>query len=338
MRAVPLEWNGCGCKRHDGGASLDRCVGFTGETGSCLGRANARGQETVVIDDCTLMNRPDTMQRFYARLVTALGSEPERRLVDAFAKVPRELFVGPGPWQIPVHGGYMDSETDDPAILYQDINIALAPEPGINNGQPSLHAHCIKAIAPEPGEVVVHVGAGTGYYTAILAELVGDTGRVHAYEVNHDLCSRAQENLAHYAPVTVYAVSALEAALPTADVIYVSAGTTHVPCSWLDALSTAGRLFVPLTPDEGPGFMLFVARRTKSEYDAQSLSPAFFIGCTGAREQRYSKLLATAIKSRSPGEIRSFRRGSDPDDTAWCVWPDSWLSTAPIAPAAGDCS
>ena len=34
----------------------------------------------------------------------------------------------------------------------------------------------IAAAAPRPGEHVVHVGAGVGYFTAILAELVGATG------------------------------------------------------------------------------------------------------------------------------------------------------------------
>ena len=42
---------------------------------------------------------------------------------------------------------------------------------------PSLHAALIAAAAAQPGEDVVHVGSGVGYYTAILAELVGAAGR-----------------------------------------------------------------------------------------------------------------------------------------------------------------
>ena len=51
--------------------------------------------------------------------------------------------------------------------------IGILPERNLNNGQPSLHAALIAAAAPQPREHVVHVGAGVGYYTSILAELVG---------------------------------------------------------------------------------------------------------------------------------------------------------------------
>jgi hypothetical protein len=50
------------------------------------------------------------------------------------------------------------------------------------------------AAAPQPGEHVVHVGAGVGYYTAILAELVGVAGRVKAIEFDAELAARATAN------------------------------------------------------------------------------------------------------------------------------------------------
>ena len=61
--------------------------------------------------------------------------------------------------------------SNDPAFLYQDILIAIAPERHINNGEPSLHALCLTALNITEGETIIHIGAGTGYYTAILAEL-----------------------------------------------------------------------------------------------------------------------------------------------------------------------
>ena len=51
--------------------------------------------------------------------------------------------------------------------------VAIDAERGINNGQPSLHAQSIAALELKEGETVVQIGAGAGYYTAILAELVG---------------------------------------------------------------------------------------------------------------------------------------------------------------------
>ena len=94
--------------------------------------------------------------------------------------------------------------------------------------------------APAPGNTVLHVGAGTGYYTAILAALVGDSGNVVAYEIENDLASAARKNLQHLPNVEVFAASAMDGPLPTADVIYVNAGATHPPAIWLDALNPGG--------------------------------------------------------------------------------------------------
>jgi protein-L-isoaspartate(D-aspartate) O-methyltransferase len=121
-----------------------------------------------------------------ARLVAASAEVTEARIIAAFATVRREQFIGPGRWQIAVAGGYMSSETDDPRVLYQDIVVGLAPERRINNGEPSLHAKCLGLALPQAGETAVHVGAGTGYYTAILAHLVGRAGHVHAYEIGQE--------------------------------------------------------------------------------------------------------------------------------------------------------
>ena len=75
---------------------------------------------------------------------------------------------------------------------------------GINIGQPSAHARWLDALAPAEGEIVLQVGAGTGYYTALLAHLVGSGGRVHAYEIDSDLAALAYANLKHLTQVVVH--------------------------------------------------------------------------------------------------------------------------------------
>ena len=67
----------------------------------------------------------------------------------AFAKVPREAFLGPPPWRIGSGGTSSWASTSDPKSLYQDRLVALNRAKGINNGQPSLHALCISAVAPD---------------------------------------------------------------------------------------------------------------------------------------------------------------------------------------------
>ena len=69
--------------------------------------------------------------------------------------------------------GYLSTPDDDPAFLYQDTLVALDADRGINIGEPTLHARCLDALALREGETVLHVGAGAGYYTALLAHLSG---------------------------------------------------------------------------------------------------------------------------------------------------------------------
>ena len=59
-------------------------------------------------------------------------------------------------------------------------------------------------LAVEPGQHVAQIGAGAGYYTAMLAELVGPSGRVSAFEFDPELAARARANLAPWRNVTVY--------------------------------------------------------------------------------------------------------------------------------------
>jgi len=117
------------------------------------------------------------IRRAFAKQVMAACGIRNPRVEAAFAAVAREDFLGPGPWQIVRWGGgYRATPDPDPVYLCTDDVIGILPERNLNNGQPSLHAALIAAAAPQPGEHVVHVGAGVGYYTAILAELVGRYG------------------------------------------------------------------------------------------------------------------------------------------------------------------
>lgn len=273
-------------------------------------------------------------RKFFAELIVRGAGSPDERLIAAFSDVPREDYVGPGPWSIFVGSGYITTVDNDPRVLYQDALIGLATDRKINNGQPSLHARSLAAAAPTQGESVIHIGAGTGYYTAILASLVGAQGRVTAFEIEKDLAARAEKNLAHFPNVSVRAESANVAALPTCDVIYVNAGATHPPAAWLDALNVGGRMVFPLTPNEGFGVMLKLTRTSVGGYSANAFIRAAFIPCIGARDNTTSASLTAALERQSLKEVRSLRRGSPPDSTAWCIGSGWWLSTA--EPAAGE--
>jgi protein-L-isoaspartate(D-aspartate) O-methyltransferase len=265
---------------------------------------------------------------FYANFVVKSVGSSSGELIAAFAVTEREHFAGKGPWPIFVGSGYISTLSDDPRLLYQDVLVGLATDRGINNGQPTLHARCLAACAPTVGESVIHIGAGSGYYTAILAALVGVTGHVVAYEIERDLAEQARANLLHLPNVKVIGTSASEAALPAADVIYVNAGATHPLGSWLNALNNGGRLIFPLTPNEGFGGMLLVTRRNAASYAASIVTRAAFIPCIGARDDATSEALTAALETQSIKAVKSLRRDRTPDNTAWCVGTGWWLSTA----------
>ena len=132
-------------------------------------------------------------RRFFAEEVCAVAGVDDQALVEAFAVVPRERFLGPGPWSVvvvdalPSGNPYKTTPDADPARIYHNMLVALDPGRRLNNGHPSSLALWISQLGVKPGDHVVHIGCGVGYYTAVMAELVGLTGKVTAIEVDVDL-------------------------------------------------------------------------------------------------------------------------------------------------------
>jgi protein-L-isoaspartate(D-aspartate) O-methyltransferase len=269
----------------------------------------------------------EKQRKFYADLVTARGGTRDEAIVAAFARTDRSRFAGPGPWKVFTPLGYIGTPGDDEAFLYQDVLVALAPERSINNGEPSLHARCLAAVAPKPGERVLHVGAGTGYYTALLADLVGPDGAVVAYEIEADLAKRAEAGLADRPQVEVRARSAIEPALPASDVIYVNAGATRLPAEWLDALNPGGRLIFPLSGAQGAGLMLMITRAGESAYAVRIVSGAAFVPCIGAADDAEAMAVTQALMKGGHLGVRSLVRDDEPDASAWLTGKGWWLST-----------
>jgi len=287
------------------------------------------------------MDRLEKFRASYAQLIVAIARLPagETRLIAAFAAVPRERFIGPAPWQVVAATGYVNVATDDPAFLYQDFAVALKPDRHINNGQPSLHARCLAALQIRPGDTIIHVGAGTGYYSALLETLTGPNGSVLAYEVDQELAEKATANLSPYPNVTVRNCSGVEGSLPESDVIYASAGTTAPLEVWLNALRPGGRLLFPLTTAQGFGAMLLVTRTISNDiFAARFICQAAFIHCIGARDEKTAQKLIDAFKTggllnweRKGGvwDVKSLRRNTPPDATCWFGGNGWWLSTRP---------
>jgi protein-L-isoaspartate(D-aspartate) O-methyltransferase len=196
---------------------------------------------------------PDLAQlrRFYAEELRAAA--PVRRnesVVEAFATVPRERFLGPGPWRIIpskwMDAAYMTADAD-PARLYHDVVVAIDETRNLNNGEPALWARLFDRLDLRSGERVMQVGAGTGYYSAVLAEIVQASGRLVAVEYDAGLAARARENLRPWRQAEVVAGDGTAHDPGEVDCIVAFAGTTQPAPLWLDRLAEGGRLLVALT-------------------------------------------------------------------------------------------
>ncbi|MHC2687418.1 protein-L-isoaspartate(D-aspartate) O-methyltransferase [Bradyrhizobium diazoefficiens] len=218
---------------------------------------------------------------------------------------------------------------DDPAFIYQNTLLALDSARGLNIGMPGAHAHWLSGCAVKEGETVIQIGAGSGYYTAILAHLVGPGGRVHAYEIDQRLAGLARENLRDIAHADVHDRSGIASDLPAADVIYVCAGAAQPATEWLEALRPGGRLVFPLAPEGMHGGMLMITRPDDDAiWPAKFLSRAQFIGCAGLQDAEAGRRLAEAF-ARGWESVQSLRRKGAPDETCWFAGEGWWLSTAP---------
>src|SRR5262249_13059291 len=183
-----------------------------------------------------------------------------------------------------------------PHWLCHDVLVVIDPARGLNNGMPSFWAHKLDQLDLRRGERVLQVGAGTGYFSAVLAEIVGPQGHVTAVEFEPELADRARDNLASWSQVEVVAGDGRTYDAGDLDAIVVFAGSTHPAPLWLDRLAEGGRLIMPLTGENRWGFMLRALRRGDT-FDAAAIGAVGIYPCAGGRDVEAARRLTQAMKS-----------------------------------------
>jgi protein-L-isoaspartate(D-aspartate) O-methyltransferase len=274
------------------------------------------------------MDQLDEARTRFAKEIQALGNIRSAALIEGLATVPRERFMGPGPWKIvrtsAMAQGYQETPNDDPRHLYQNVLVALDEQRRLNNGEPVALLLFLDTLDVAPGDRLLHIGCGVGYYTAIAAHAVGPEGRVVGIEIDPALAARATQNLASYPTVSIVSGDGGGRYFGTFDAIFVNAGCTRPLAPWLDQLAPQGRLLVPLTvslpraPGLGAGAMLLV-RKEDAGYSARFTSPVGIFHCEGARSADEEALLAAALGKGTRASVVRLRR--DVHEVA----PDCWL-------------
>jgi protein-L-isoaspartate(D-aspartate) O-methyltransferase len=278
----------------------------------------------------------DDYRRFYAEEIAAVTALRSPALVEAFAKVPREHFLGPGPWEIAgpdfstgPQVSYRATEDADPRRIYHNVVVAIDRKRSLNNGHPGTLAAWLDRLDVAPGEHVFHVGAGLGYYTAILSELAGP-GHVTAIEVDEGLAKRARENLTPWPNVDMHTGDGGEFDPGPADAIFVNAGVTHPHALWVDRLTDGGRLLLPLTFDVGGGIgkgVMMLIRREGDRYAARFLTLVMIYSSSSVRDAELNGLLTKQLSSPTLFSVQSLRRDPhEAEDTCWLHGKDFCFS------------
>ena len=187
-----------------------------------------------------------------------------RAVLRAMAAVPRERFV---------------PELDAPDA-YRDSALPIGHAQTIS--QPYVVALMLEAIAPEPADRALEIGTGSGYATAVLAEMVAE---VYTVERLGALAAAARTRLAELGYRNVHVLEG-DGTLgwpehAPYDGIVVTAGGPDVPAPLLPQLRVGGRLVVPVGPTPRAQELVRVTRRGAEDYARESLGPVSFVPLIG---------------------------------------------------------
>ena len=271
----------------------------------------------------------EAQRRFYAEEIQVTSNLKSPALVEALARTAREQFLPPGPWTIRGEADFqapMRQTADaDPRHIYHNIAVAIDASRMLFNGAPGVIAMAIEALALEPGDRVMHLGAGLGYYTALIARCVGSGGRVLGIEVDAALADGARANLAPMPWVEVRAGNGADSFEGPFDAILINAGVTHPLESWLDALAPRGRIVLPLTATTpamttiGKGPLLLLARTDDPAIlSARTIGFVAIYSAIGLRDDAINSQLGQTLGKSPFAPIKTLRRDAhEPTDTCW---------------------
>ena len=205
-------------------------------------------------------------ERMVERQIEARGVK-DTAVLRAMRQVPRHLFV-------PV--SYAPQ-------AYWDGPLAIGHGQMIS--QPYIVAFMAEALRLRGDDRVLEIGTGSGYQTAVLAQLARD---VFSIEIVKPLAEQAAAKLKElgYANVQVRAGDGYQGWPEHApyDAILVSAAPDHIPQPLLDQLAVGGRMILPLGKKFSQDLMLI--RRTHSGYERTPLLPVAFVPMTGEAQER----------------------------------------------------
>ena len=189
----------------------------------------------------------------------------ERQVLEVMGKVQRHLFVPTGQQR----NGYE--------------NRPLPIGHGQTISQPYIVALMTDLLRPEPGQVVLEIGTGSGYQAAVLAEL---TRAVYTIEIIEPLGRQARNRLAQlgYRNVEVKVADGYYGWPSQApfDGIMVTAAASHVPVPLVQQLKPGGRMVIPVGTSFLTQQLMLIEKRLDGSVVSRQLLPVRFVPLTGS--------------------------------------------------------
>ncbi|MBL7170239.1 MAG: protein-L-isoaspartate O-methyltransferase [Candidatus Aenigmarchaeota archaeon] len=154
------------------------------------------------------------------------------RIIEAFLKVPRHLFVPKEHLQ----------------YAYRDIALPSLGDQTIS--QPYTVATMLEALSPDVGDNVLDIGSGTGWTTCLLAKIVSRKGKVTGIDIESKLVEFARKNIAKTKLKNIELVcgDGKKGYPPNApyDCVLINAACDSVPELVIDQTKLGGRIIAPI--------------------------------------------------------------------------------------------
>jgi len=118
--------------------------------------------------------------------------------------------------------------------------------------QPLTVAFMLELLEPKPGEKILDIGSGSGWQTALLAQIVGEKGKVVTIEIIPELVEMTKKNIAKYNFGEVVSViegdgsKGYEPLAPYDKIIAAAAVQEKIPAFWLSQLKLGGKIVTPV--------------------------------------------------------------------------------------------